>query len=223
METERDELRERRGREQKTLEMLDTSAAATDAAEGVQDLLARIENDAVQYARLHIASAVLREGVERYRKKNEDPLLRRASELFRRLTLGSFTELRADVNERGENVLVGIREGGNDSVGLAGMSDGTCDQLYLALRLASLENYLKQNEPVPLVVDDILIRFDDRRASAALEVLGEVSRWTQVLFFTHHERLVQLAEAHLPDEQRFIYRLPGRAMRNDESRTTNDA
>jgi hypothetical protein len=42
------------------------------------------------------------------------------------------------------------------------MSDGSRDQLYLALRLATLEQHLDQAEPMPFVVDDILIGFDDR-------------------------------------------------------------
>lgn len=204
---ERDELCESRGREQKTLETLDLSQAAADAGEEMQGLLARLESDARHYARLRIASAVLREGIERYRKKNENPVLRRASELFGQLTGGSFAELRAEVDSRGENVLVGVRGDGSEPVPLAGMSDGTCDQLYLALRLASLEHYLTENAPVPLILDDILVSFDDRRATAALAVLGELSRATQVLFFTHHEHLVELAEGCLPPEQLVVHRL----------------
>ena len=77
------------------------------------------------------------------------------------------------------------------------MSDGTTDQLYLALRLASLETYLKNNEPMPFIVDDILIRFDDKRATAALQVLAELSTKTQVIFFTHHQHLVELTETNI--------------------------
>ena len=77
---------------------------------------------------------------------------------------------------------------------MEGMSDGTCDQLYLALRLAALEQSARDSEPRPLIVDDLLIRFDDDRARATLEVLGEFSRQNQVIFFTHHRRLQQLAE-----------------------------
>ena len=73
------------------------------------------------------------------------------------------------------------------------MSDGTLDQLYLSLRLATLEKYLETNEPMPFIVDDILIRFDDDRARATLEVLADLSEKTQVLFFTHHARLVELS------------------------------
>jgi uncharacterized protein YhaN len=79
-------------------------------------------------------------------------------------------------------------------VGVEGMSDGTRDQLYLALRLATLEQYLANHEPLPFIVDDILIQFDDQRAEAALQVLAELSAKTQVLFFTHHWRLVELAK-----------------------------
>jgi uncharacterized protein YhaN len=74
------------------------------------------------------------------------------------------------------------------------MSDGTRDQLYLSLRLASLEKYLQAGEPMPFIVDDILVNFDDRRAAATLRALAELSKKTQVLFFTHHERLVELAQ-----------------------------
>jgi uncharacterized protein YhaN len=91
-------------------------------------------------------------------------------------------------------VLVGIRAGGGAAVHVAGMSDGTADQLYLALRLASLEQYLEHNEPLPFVVDDILLRFDDERALATLRVLAGLAERTQVLFFTHHRHLVELAE-----------------------------
>ena len=56
-----------------------------------------------------------------------------------------------------------MRPGGTETVGIAGLSEGSADQLYLALRLASLETYLESHEPIPLVVDDILIQFDDDR------------------------------------------------------------
>jgi uncharacterized protein YhaN len=101
---------------------------------------------------LRLASAVLREGIQRYQKKNEDPVLTRASQLFQRLTLDSFERLSTDFDEQGQKILVGVRPGGTETIGLAGMSDGTCDQLYLALRLASLETYLTTREPIPFIV-----------------------------------------------------------------------
>lgn len=208
-ELERDELLKIRAGEEIELRKIDTGGAAAEAAQRVQDLLAQIGGEAPQYVRLRLASLVLQGAIERYRRKNEGPILRRASELFCRLTRRSFERLVADVNEKGENVLVGLRPGGQTTVDLSGMSDGTCDQLYLALRLASLEHYLADKEPLPLIVDDILVGFDDDRCRVALEVLGDLSRQTQVLLFTHHRHLVRLAEASLPADVLFVHELSG--------------
>jgi uncharacterized protein YhaN len=208
-ELERDEWLKIHTGEEIELRKIDSSGAAAEAAQRVQDLLAQIGGEAPQYVRLRLASLVLQGAIERYRRKNEGPILRRASELFCRLTRRSFERLVADVNEKGENVLVGLRPGGQTTVDLSGMSDGTCDQLYLALRLASLEHYLADKEPLPLIVDDILVGFDDDRCRVALEVLGDLSRQTQVLLFTHHRHLVRLAEASLPADVLFVHELSG--------------
>ena len=208
LKSEQGDLRETRGREQTELANMDAGAAAADAAEEVEGLLARLESDVRQYARLRLAAAVLEEAMERYRQKNEGPLLGRAGALFGRLTLSAFDALRTDMGRQDENVLVGVRPGQTAPVHLEGMSEGTRDQLYLALRLASLENHLKVREPVPFIVDDVLISFDDHRAAAALEVLADLSARTQVVFFTHHEHLVNLAERHVDGARLFVHRLP---------------
>jgi len=60
-------------------------------------------------------------------------------------------------------------------------SDGTMDQLYLALRLAVAEE-LTPN--APLVLDDALVRFDDHRMAAAVDILRELAKTRQVILFT---------------------------------------
>jgi len=185
------------GSERTELSKMDGSARAADIAEETQMLLGRLENDVEQYARLRIAAAVLSQAIERYREKNQDPILKRANTFFAQLTRGSFEGTRADYDNQGRPVLVGVRPGGKETVGVEGMSDGTADQLYLALRLAGLEEYLERNEPIPFIVDDILIKFDDDRASAALKALARLSTRTQVIFFTHHRHLVELAEKNI--------------------------
>ena len=186
------------------LKSMDGNESAAQADEEAQLLLAQIRAQAEQYARLKLASLLLRQAMERYRDKNQGPVLERASQLFAELTLGSFAALRPGFDEQGEPVLVGIRPDGQE-VMVAGMSDGTCDQLYLALRLASLEVYLRQNRPIPFIVDDILINFDDERAGAALRALAQLAQQTQVIFFTHHEHLLRLAEERLDREEYAIH------------------
>jgi len=210
LQAERDELQRRVGQEENALASIDTGAQASEAGEAIQDLLAQIATDVDQYVRYRLAAVVLKEAVQRYQEQNEAPVLQLAGDYFRRLTVGSFVKLVADFSEQGEKVLMGDRGDGSNLVPLAGMSDGTCDQLYLSLRLAGLEHFLQSHEPVPFIVDDILIGFDDRRSAAALQILAELAGKTQVIFFTHHEHLLQLAETHLPAGEFFIHRLPGR-------------
>ena len=77
------------------------------------------------------------------------------------------------------------------------MSSGTADQLYFALRVASIEDYLDRAEVLPFVADDLFVNFDNDRAGAGFKVLGELSKKTQVLFFTHHSHLLDIARETL--------------------------
>jgi uncharacterized protein YhaN len=185
---------------------MDGKAEAAEAAERAEEVLAEIRDKANRYVRLRLAANILRREIERYRAENQDPILRRSSEIFARLTGGSFMGLTADFNEQDQPILVGLRASG-ERVPVQGMSDGTRDQLYLCLRLASLEKYLQQNEPLPLIVDDILINFDNDRARSTLEVLAELSRRTQVIFFTHHPHLVELARTGVKEGTLVVHHL----------------
>lgn len=205
---EASDVSEQVGAEKKILEQMDSSGQSVEAAERVSDLRARVTATAEEYARLALARTVLRRGIERYRERHQEAMIRRASELFAQLTVGSFAELRVDYTAEGRAELVGIRGEKSEVVPVSGMSDGTADQLYLALRLAWLETYLDEHERIPLVVDDVLIQFDDERAMATLRILSELSSRTQVLFFTHHRHLVDLAGEAVRDATLFVHELP---------------
>jgi uncharacterized protein YhaN len=207
LEGERDRLREKIWEERNIFSQMDGNEEAAMAAEEAQGILAEIRGHVERYIRLKTASIILKREIERYRAENQGPLLQLASELFADLTTGSFSGLQTDFNDKDEPILVGVRPSG-ETVRVEGMSDGTNDQLYLSLRLASLERYLEGNEPMPFVVDDILIKFDDERAEATLDVLAKLSAKTQVIFFTHHNHLVELAEKVDGDRVR-IHRLMG--------------
>lgn len=193
-EARRSELDQRIGRTEQELAAMDGGTGAADAAEAAQRHLADVRSGVERFVRVRLAADVLRREVERWRAAQEGPVVARASEIFAALTLGSFARLRTDFGADDLPVLKGERPAGS-LVGVDAMSTGTRDQLYLALRLASLERQLEAHEPLPFLVDDVLVDFDDARAAAALRVLAELSRRTQVLVFTHHERIVELAGA----------------------------
>lgn len=201
------EVNQRIGAQNERLEAIDGSSKAAEANEQAGYALARLQSDVPRYAALRIAAYVLQQGIDRYRERAQGPLIRRASQLFATLTAGSFGGLRIDYDDRGSALLVGVRPDGETALGVQCMSDGSSDQLYLALRIASLENWLAAHEPLPLVVDDILLQFDNTRSAAALQVLAELSRKTQVIFFTHHAHLLDLARSELPADVLFVHEL----------------
>src|SRR5207253_3969410 len=111
--------------------------------------------------------------------------------LFSSLTLGDHCGLTTGFGDNDKAILVAIRRN-KEHVEVEGLSDGTRDQLYLALRLAAIEHHVEAVAPCPVIFDDILINSDDARASAALQVISDLAKHTQVLFFTHHRRLTEL-------------------------------
>lgn len=175
------------------LDAIDGGPAAAEAQQALSALSARIAKEARSYARVRLAGAVLSRVVQVYREQHQGPLLRRAGEIFARITLSSFSGLTVDY-EDDRQVLLGVRPDGA-RVSVPGMSQGTRDQLFLSLRLAAIEQHIDGRGPMPVIVDDLLVQFDDDRAVATLTVLYELSEKTQVLFFTHHRHLVELSRA----------------------------
>jgi len=193
LQSERDKLRDCRQTLQNEINAKDGSALAANASEEAEEHLANIASNAEQYLRLQAAALILEQRIENYRKTNQASVLARAGELFSRLTLGSYAGLRDELDDSDKPILLGVRPDAKE-IAVEGMSDGSRDQLYLALRLAALEQHLRKGEPMPFVVDDILIGFDDSRTRVCLEVLAELASSTQVLLFTHHRRVIELAK-----------------------------
>ncbi|MBV8900341.1 MAG: AAA family ATPase [Verrucomicrobia bacterium] len=200
------ELQTAIGKFQTELEAMDGSERAAEAAGKAQQVAAQIESLTARYLRLRLACGILRRQIEIYREENQGPVIRRASELFPRLTRNSFASLKTGFDEKDRPVLLGVRPL-EEEVTVAGMSEGTRDQLYLALRLASLERRLENSEPIPFIVDDIFMSFDNDRARDAFRVLAELCPKTQVLFFTHHAHLVQLAKGAISPDLLQIHQL----------------
>ena len=207
-ELERDSSREDQaiGSYEAGLDKMRVDSGAAEASARAQEALARVRFNVERYARAKVASVLLAREIERYREENQGPMLSKASQLFARLTLGGFTGVRAGYNDKDKPALRCVREG-NVEVDVEGLSEGTRDQLYLSLRLASLLRYADLAEPMPLVVDDILIQFDDERSHAALQIIAELSTRMQVLFFTHHARLVDQARSAIPAESLTVHEL----------------
>ncbi|MFO0723027.1 MAG: AAA family ATPase [Myxococcota bacterium] len=183
-------------------------AGAIEPSEDLQALWAKARAELDQYLLARVSSLFLRRYVASYRNAHQAPILKRATELLARLSLGSLVRLGIELDEADQPRFIALRSDGTRRL-VAELSDGARDQLYLALRLATLEEWLDrgEREPLPFVVDDILVNFDDARAQATLEVLSELSDRTQVLLFTHHQRLADLAQQAVRPGRLFLHRL----------------
>lgn len=190
-EDEREALAEARSQARAELARVQGGADAARAESRRREALAQLGDAAERYLSVATAGRLLRWAIDRYRERKQGPLLQRASALFAQLTLGGFERLAPDY-ESTPPKLIALRAGG-ERVGVEGLSEGTRDQLFLALRLAALELHIEADRPLPFIADDLFVNFHDSRSRAGLAALGELSRRTQVIFLTHHEHLAEVA------------------------------
>ncbi len=188
------------------LEAMDGESRAALVREQAAQKASALQGHVERYVVLSLAGRLVAREIERYRKANQDPVLQSASQYFAAMTAGRYLRVDADYDENGDAVLAAVRREGETAsrLGVSQLSDGTRDQLFLAMRCGGLERYLENNAPHPFIVDDILVHFDDARSKAALKALGQLASRTQVIFFTHHEHLVALAEAAAPTFLRVV-------------------
>ena len=131
------------------------------------------------YAALSMAQEALAEASAQLQREFAPRISRRAQEFMSRMTAGRYDRLQLDEEFR-------LQTGAEQEDVLheaLWRSDGTMDQLYIALRLAVSEALTPD---APLVLDDALVRFDDRRLQAALELFREQKK--QVILCTCQKR-----------------------------------
>jgi uncharacterized protein YhaN len=203
---ERDEAGEALTRARDELARLERSEEAAQAAQAKASLEAQIQELAERYARARLAQRVLRDAIARYRSAHEGPLLARANALFPALTCERYARLETDVDERDEDILIAVTADGSRRR-VQELSDGTREQLFLALRLAAIERHVATAEAIPVLFDDVLLESDDERAQRILAALAELATQTQVLVLTHHRHLVEIARATLPKRRLDIIEL----------------
>lgn len=171
---EQQRLRTRLGQYQGRMEALGEKSALSSALDRAEARIRRLK----EYEEaLSLALATLSDASAELHRRFSPRITQRTQALMNamtqgrycRVTLGEDLSLRAEAEK--EDVL-------RDPLW---RSDGTVDQLYLSLRLASAEA-LAPN--APLVLDDALVRFDDERLHAAMEILKETARSRQVILFT---------------------------------------
>ena len=205
LEQEQTTARQEEEQTRRALEAIDSSDRAAKAREAMEAAAARFRSAIRPWARLKLAHSLLQESLNRFRERAQAPMVAAASTYFSLMTGGRYQRLVADETDN-KPVLRAEREDGK-LIGVEAMSEGTADQLYLALRLAALELRRASHPQMPLILDDVLVTSDDERAANVLRALGRFAEGGQVMLFTHHRHLIELARAALGDHAVAIHSL----------------
>ena len=200
------EHQEKRDRFTNLTRDLGALAVNTDAAEArqrLEDLRAKLEEQVAEWKSIRLAEICLKEAITRMERDCGDKPIGRALHFFKRMTQNRYQSLGVDY-DADKMILKTTRDNQHDkliefnSTDGTGLSEGTADQLWLSLRLAGIEARVNQmreigQDPMPVILDDVLVSFDDNRAKAAMEILMELGEKTQVIMFTHHAHLLDIA------------------------------
>jgi uncharacterized protein YhaN len=179
----------------KQVEDLDGQDRAGELVQKLESGRAELRDSVERWAPLVLADAILAQAIARFEREHQPAMLRDVGQLFSRLTHGRYVGLHRRLDEQG-TLLLAEATGKDKEPGQ--LSGGTREQLYLAIRLAYARHYCRENEPLPLVMDDVLVNFDDERSDAALDVLIELGQDIQVVFLTCHEDTIRRIRSRLP-------------------------
>ncbi len=177
---------------QREIDAIGGDASVARLNEKRESLLLKISNKANRALALHLGLMAADRALAAYRDRHRSELLTQTADAFKAITCGEFLRLTTQP-DRLEEKLIAMRTSGG-SIAVGAMSKGTRFQLYLALRLAGYRRFCNMVQPLPFIGDDIMETFDDCRSESTIRQLSEIAKEGQVLYFTHHRHLCEIAK-----------------------------
>lgn len=159
-----------------------------------QQVRTRQDESSQDYARLLLAKRMLEAAIAAWESKSQPEVYRQASRLLSLMTEGRWVKVA--MTPEGKLQVTDSVKTVREPVHL---SLGTCQQLYLSLRIALLMTAENVGRSVPILADDILVNFDAARRAGAARALSELARTRQVILFTCHEEIVDVMQEAAPD------------------------
>ncbi|WP_417737451.1 ATP-binding protein [Rosistilla oblonga] len=142
-----------------------------------------------QWQTLGMTSKLLDEVCATFEKERQPETLREASSFLKQLTDGKYLRIWTPLGTNRLNV--DNRDG--KALPIEVLSRGTREAVFIALRLALAAAYARRGVMLPLVLDDVLVNFDRRRAVHAVRTLQHFAELGhQVMMFTCHEHIVEI-------------------------------
>ena len=183
-------LYEKRGQVVEAMRALGTDQEQREVIQQRQQLESELESALEDWATQVVISHCMERAQESYEEESQPKMLELASQYIKQLTNGIYTfdmwglqDGLALLNERG------------DRLSMSHWSSGLADQVYLALRLALAKVFSFQVDALPIILDDILVRFDEDRQKSALELLAELGKHQQIWLFTCQQQVYYMGQA----------------------------
>ena len=182
---EEDAKREEKADLESQLHQLQSDDDVHSAHKRIQKGQTKLEEHLETYAQLRIAEHLLKQLHERYLDRTTGPLLERASEIFERITDGAYETVESKDEFDDLDFVANLADGPPQES--TELSDGTAEQLFLAVRLAKIQ---LADEPLPVLIDDSLTNFDPGHVHRTLELLSELGNGQQVFVLTCHPTML---------------------------------
>lgn len=147
----------------------------------------QLQSLAREWAAYRGALVLLDAAKQEYEKTRQPGVIRSAENLFTQITGGNYPRIIKTIDQ--DEVL--IENDRHQRKGVLEMSRGTREQLYLAMRFGLINEYETRSEPLPAVMDDIFVNFDDERDERIIDILHTFSKQRQVLVLTCHQRSLE--------------------------------
>ena len=181
MNVERDEALKRGAELRTNLTRLHGDEEASRLRAERAALQDKLQVHAADWSRWSVARALLEQARRHYEQERQPAVIERASAFFADLTGGRYSRLYKPLDEQSFRVIEADSEAQKTPEQL---SRGTREQLYLALRLAAIDEFGQRQERLPVLVDEILVNFDPVRARQAAIAFGRLAQDNQVIVFT---------------------------------------
>ena len=182
-------------RDRSLLEQADTVATVDLLESELARLRTEREDLRRERDRLWLLGRITRVAEMRFREAHQPALVQRAEALLARLTRGRYDTLVLGDDRDPEALQVrGPHLPGHLPVE-SPLSTGTREQIWFALRMAVVDLVEGGGEPLPLVLDELLVNWDPVRQGAALDTLAELARDRQIFLVTCHPALAREAES----------------------------
>ena len=128
---------------------------------------------------------------KQYEKERQPSVIRAAEKMFTHTTQGRYTRIFKPM----ESDDIFIVDESERAKGILEMSRGTREQLYLAMRFGLIEEYEVRSEPLPIIMDDVFVNFDDDRNDQMINHVQQFAKSRQVIVLTCHKRTLEAYSA----------------------------